>query len=118
MHDNKLKPIFPDFISRAIIHASEQVLEYLAIQHTPDRVEIVLKVDEAGSRSAQIEQQITHAMNDLFLKMNCKPPAIEFRVYDKGVYARYDKQGELTNMKKLRRVERRFQLGEDTDPFI
>ncbi|WP_110930104.1 F390 synthetase-related protein [Paenibacillus bouchesdurhonensis] len=118
LHDNRLKPIFPDFISRAIIHASEQVLEYLAIQHTPDRVEIFLRVDEAGSRSAQIEEHITHAMNDLLLKMNCKPPTIEFSVYDQDVYARYDKQGELTELKKLRRVERRFQLGEDTDPFI
>lgn len=118
MHDNRLRPIFPDFISRAIIHAPEQVLEYLAIQHTPDRVEIFLRIDEASSRSAQIEEHITHAMNDLFLKINCKPPAIEFNVYEQDIYARYDKQGELTELKKLRRVERRFQLGEDTDPFI
>lgn len=103
LDDSRLRPIFPDFISRAIIKASDEVREYAAIQHSPDRMDILLRLDENVSKSAQIEQRVIHEMKDLCIKMGCKFPNIQFQLLHKN-----------NGSKKLRRVERKFQQREDT----
>ncbi len=48
---------FPDYVRRAINQASEDILEYQAIQHTHDRIEIRLILQNGADRS-QIEAGI------------------------------------------------------------
>jgi len=49
--------LFPDYVRRAIILASDAVQEYQAIQHAPDDVELRLVLDRAAER-APIEDQV------------------------------------------------------------
>lgn len=116
--DNRLRPIFPDFISRAIITASDEVSEYVAVQHAPDRLEISLRFKDSGMGSEWVEPKITQAITDLSVKMGCKPPVVHFHLLHDGMI-RIDKVYEKPeDIKKLRRVERRFQLESEQDPFL
>ena len=88
-------PVFPDYISRAIITAAPELHEYKAIQWDVDRIEIMMKIDESLRSSAT--DQIRHVLYDLFDKLGCCHPQLSFTKYQ-----------ALELGVKLRRVERRF----------
>ena len=57
--DEKGRPryLFPDYVRRSINQASDDILEYQAIQHSTDLIEIRLSLDEGSDRS-RIERAI------------------------------------------------------------
>ena len=90
-------PVFPDYISRAIIAAAPELHEYKAIQWDEGRVEIRLKIDE--SRRLSTADHIGDKLYELFDKLGCCKPQLSFTEYqapELGV--------------KLRRVERKFKI--------
>jgi putative adenylate-forming enzyme len=91
-----LKPIFPDFIRRTIILASEDIQEYLVIQKNPDLIEVYLKVAEKLQDS--IQSQVHQSFLDLFSRMGCQVPTIQFKQYEE----------RREHHVKLRRVKREF----------
>jgi putative adenylate-forming enzyme len=99
--ENRLIPVFPDFIRRAIITAHHCIQEYLVIQHHPTQIEISLKIssdDPEGVREA-----VQRSLHFLFDQLGCQMPAITWSSYDR-------RPGTV----KLRRVERRYQLEDIT----
>ncbi|HLO86337.1 MAG TPA: F390 synthetase-related protein [Nostocaceae cyanobacterium] len=91
-----LKPIFPDFIRRTIILASEDIQEYLVIQKNPDLIEVYLKVAEELRDS--IENNVHQSLLELFSRMSCQVPTIHYHKYE-------DRREHHV---KLRRVKREF----------
>ncbi|MBP1993228.1 F390 synthetase-related protein [Paenibacillus eucommiae] len=88
-------PVFPDFISRAIIAASGEVEAYHAVLHAADRLEISLQVkadERAGAQTA-----IAGALEVLCARVGCRMPRLEFTSY----------QPQVSGGRKLRRVESR-----------
>ncbi|NEW05748.1 adenylate cyclase [Paenibacillus sp. SYP-B3998] len=90
-------PVFPDFISRAIISASEAVEAYHAILHAPDRMEISLQLKE--DILIEAKSAIYQSLQALCLRVGCRMPIIEFTPY-----------ALVPGEKKLRRVENRSKL--------
>jgi putative adenylate-forming enzyme len=89
--------VFPDFISRTIITASDLIEAYQAILHTPNRLEISLLVN--NGEQTYVEQSAREGIIKLFLRLGCRVPDIQFTSY-----------GFQPSDRKLRRVERRFPL--------
>lgn len=94
-------PVYPDFITRAIIQASLDIVEYRAIQHTPGLIELSLRVrGEADPQS--LREPILRELERLCGRLGCRLPKLHISRYDWAA-----QEG-----RKLRRVERRFALGE------
>ncbi|WP_337951014.1 F390 synthetase-related protein [Paenibacillus sp. HWE-109] len=94
--------VYPDFISRCIISAAEEVLEYLAVQHTADTVQISFRLQPADEHLRDnVSKRITASIQRLCDQMACAAPRLQFTrlEYEPG-------------LRKLRRVERRFQLSD------
>jgi putative adenylate-forming enzyme len=64
------KPLFPDFVSRKIIAASEKIDEYEIIQTSLNRWEIYVK--------HEFRPAVAEALQELFLRVGCIPPEIIF----------------------------------------
>jgi putative adenylate-forming enzyme len=98
-----LKPIFPDFIRRAIITADPCIEEYVAIQTSPRDLEIMLKTsiyDESPLQKA-VHKKLIHLMQEHHVDV----PHISFCPYQESLAT-----------KKLRRIERRFHVEEELIP--
>jgi len=93
-----LMPLFPDFVSRAIIAALPEAEEYRVIQHGPDKLEIELQLTSASDRG-DAERTVTDAIAELCQRSCCTMPTISFSPYSR-----------MPAERKLRRVERRFSL--------
>lgn len=95
--ENTLKPIFPDYIRRAIITAHPGIQEYFAIQLNPDELNLSIKIQASDEKIAQnaIRSNLLH----LFQTFHTEIPRISFFPYvaPEGVT-------------KLRRIERKFQV--------
>jgi len=76
----KLVPVFPDFIRRAIIIVSEEIEEYMAVQTSADVIEIYLKLPP--ELQASIQPKVSQSLIDLFERYNCKIPQINYREYE------------------------------------
>jgi putative adenylate-forming enzyme len=89
-------PIFPDFIRRAIIIASNDIQEYRAVQKSFDSIEIHLKVPADLEKS--IKEHVDRSLRDLFTRSHCQIPQIDYQPYL-----------VRTNLhQKLRRIQREF----------
>lgn len=87
-------PVFPDFIRRAIMEAAPEALEYRALQHAEDLVEVSLRLPPDPS---DVEERVATRLSQLAEEVGGRPPMVTFTPYAKP---RSDR--------KLRRVERRF----------
>ncbi|MBW4575468.1 MAG: hypothetical protein KME08_09315 [Aphanothece sp. CMT-3BRIN-NPC111] len=94
--NEKLVPIFPDFIRRAIITASTHIQEYIVVQKSTDLIEISLNTP--AELQAQVQAQVYTSLLFLFERLNCKIPEVRYQEY------RTTRQLD----KKLRRVHREF----------
>jgi putative adenylate-forming enzyme len=94
--EKKLIPLFPDFIRRAIIMASEDIQEYMAVQKSPDLMEVALKV--SPELQAEIQPRVHESLMDLFVRSHCQIPHIHYQAYE----TRSDRHH------KLRRIQRKF----------
>lgn len=95
-----LTPIFPDFIRRAIIIASEDIREYLAVQKSPQLIEISLKVPNELLRS--VREKVDRSLVDLWERSHCQIPEIRYSEYPP----------RTAHHQKLRRVKREFNLNQ------
>ncbi|MDJ0616564.1 MAG: adenylate cyclase [Calothrix sp. MO_192.B10] len=95
---DKLIPMFPDFIRRAIIIASGDIQEYLIVQKSPQLLEISLLVPIDIMEELQI--LVKQSLLELFTKFHCQIPEI--------VYQPYPERTE--HHQKLRRVWRDFSI--------
>lgn len=95
-----LKPIFPDYIRRAIISADVSIEEYFAIQTSPMDVEISLKTSSQDNALTQdaVLKMMTHLLEEQRVDM----PNITFSPFKTPLETR-----------KLRRIERRFSIGKN-----
>jgi putative adenylate-forming enzyme len=104
IEDGKPTPVFPDFVTRSIIQASEEILEYRAIQHSLERVEVVVRLPEgyAGEERVEyIDRQLHDELTKLGNKLGCRVPEL-------AVSFCHTSMLQEQNGRKLRRVERRF----------
>lgn len=93
---DRLIPVFPDFIRRAVITASPAIEEYTAHQLSPYELDVALRIPEAHREEA--EARLGRAFKDLFEPLGAQTPLVRFGPYDRA-----------PGLTKLRRVERRFE---------
>ncbi len=94
----ELVPVFPDFIRRAIIIASENIQEYAVVQKSPSLIEVSLKV--INEMREEVEFLVNQSLEDLFNKLGCQVPGVEFK--------EYEVRSQL--YQKMRRVQREFSV--------
>ncbi len=94
----RLVPIFPDYITRAIMNASPEIDEYRAIQHSNAELEIQL-LHAAGAEREEIEGQVRASLEELMRKLGCRNFRLTFAPYSFSPGPR-----------KLRRVERSWSI--------
>ena len=100
LKSEKLKPLFPDFIRRAIITSSPSILEYMVTQLSPLELQINLHCNRDSL--SEVQNQIQQNISDLFEQTSAVCPTIKFGEFtppEKGV--------------KLRRILRKFSVNED-----
>lgn len=95
-----LRPVFPDFIRRAILSVSADIEEYAAVQHSPQLVDVSLKLPEPQREPCC--EQIRRKLAELCAGMSCLPPEVRFTEWDEAQ--------RRPGARKLRRIERKFQL--------
>jgi phenylacetate-coenzyme A ligase PaaK-like adenylate-forming protein len=96
--EENLVPIFPDFIRRAIIVASENIQEYAVVQKKLNLIEISLKVPSTFRQESQA--MVYKNLLDLFEQKHCQIPEICYKEYET----------RAIHHKKLRRVQREFSI--------
>lgn len=98
-------PIFPDFISRAVLIASQKIKEYKVTQRHQNAIEVALQVEQ-DAETTKVKQQVRSELTALFQKLDCITPEITFADY---------KAPQKGN--KLRRIERKWKT-DDIRKFI
>ncbi|HEY9596505.1 MAG TPA: F390 synthetase-related protein [Cyanophyceae cyanobacterium] len=92
----RLIPMFPDFIRRAIILTSDEIQDYRVVQKCPDWIEVSLKVP--AKLQGSIQQKVHQSLLDLFARSHCQIPNIYYKEYEP----------RTEHHKKLRRIQREF----------
>lgn len=87
----QLIPLFPDFIRRAVMFASNDILEYKVIQKSLEKIEVKIKVHHEIN---EVRQSICKEFTKLWQEQNLIVPTIVFTPYDL-----------LPSEKKLKRIE-------------
>jgi putative adenylate-forming enzyme len=98
---NEWQYIFPDYISRAIISASDDIDEYQAIQNTPDDVLVRIQLRNEADRDKLNIRAVIENINNVFIGYNCRLPRISI-VFEKPEFNR--------NSNKLIRIHRNFNI--------
>ncbi|MFH1175560.1 MAG: F390 synthetase-related protein [bacterium] len=93
--------IFPDYISRAIITASEDIDEYQAIQNSPDDILVRIQLRDGAGKEQFDSQAVEKNISDVFNGYGCKPPKIMVAL---------EKPEFNKNSNKLIRIRRNFSL--------
>ena len=93
--------IFPDYISRAIISASEDIDEYQAIQNSPEDVLIRIQLKNEINDDQFNSRAVIKNISDVFVSYQCKPPKIAIV---------FGKPESNKNSDKLIRIQRNFIL--------
>jgi putative adenylate-forming enzyme len=101
----RLKPVYPDFITRAVLAASSAIREYRVIQHEGEALTVELLL-EGGASQTEVERQVTASVEALMLRLGCRMPDLVFTKYTNPEGAR-----------KLRRVERRWAIDQPRLPL-
>lgn len=103
---NNWQYIFPDYISRAIITASEDIDEYQAIQNSPDDILIRIQLKNGVSAHKFDSQAVKKNVNDVFTGYKCRQPKISIS---------FEKPKFNKNSNKLIRIHRNFTVEEEKD---
>jgi putative adenylate-forming enzyme len=91
-------PVFPDYITRAILAASPAIEEYRVIQQGGAELEVELLVAAAAERE-EVERSVSASIEELMGRLHCRVPHLTFAAYS-----------YQAGLRKLRRVERRWQV--------
>lgn len=78
--DNKEISIFPDFIRRAILFASNDIQEFKVIQHSVDKIEIKLKA--LPENLELCKSNVMKELHTLWSTKKCAIPHFFFSHYD------------------------------------
>jgi putative adenylate-forming enzyme len=97
LSEDKLIPIFPDFIRRAVMIASGEIKEYLVIQKSPKLIEVYLLF--ASNTQEELYILVNNSLFDLFNQLNCQIPEITYYPYPE----------RTEHHQKLRRVRRIYE---------
>ncbi|MDI4649186.1 F390 synthetase-related protein [Cohnella hashimotonis] len=89
-------PVYPDFVTRAIMGASVEIEQYRAVQTAPDRWTIEFDLRNGDLRQTA-ESRIRQAVEALCERLSCVAPELSFTSY-----------ARTPGDRKLRRVERRY----------
>lgn len=98
VEDAGIRVLFPDFIRRAVISATDIFLDYKVKQIAVDKIIVELSISD-NQTSAEIKIKIRDNIQQFFKEMDCIIPTISFSTYQ-----------ALPKGTKTRRVERCFQL--------
>jgi putative adenylate-forming enzyme len=98
---NKWQHIFPDYISRAIITASEDINEYQVIQNSPNDILVRIQLKEGVDQKQFNSQAVMKNIYDVFISYNCEQPKISI-VFENPEFNK--------NSSKLIRIHRNFIL--------
>ncbi|MBD8499884.1 F390 synthetase-related protein [Paenibacillus arenosi] len=90
--DNREISIFPDFIRRAIMFASNEIQQFKVIQHRIDNIEI--KLEAPPEHLASCQSNVIQELHALWSTKKCAIPNIFFSHYDIQLHD-----------KKLKRIE-------------
>lgn len=90
-------PIFPDFIRRAVLLSSEEILEYRVHQRSPLELEAAVKLSAAAGDKERVEERVRQELVEVFRQHGCQAPAVHFTAY------RLD-----AGPTKLRRIKREY----------
>ncbi|MCX7747685.1 MAG: adenylate cyclase [Clostridia bacterium] len=93
--EKRLIPVFPDFLRRAVITASDSIEEYVVIQEDLGLIKICL----AGGNMEGVREKVEKNISDLLVKLGLRPVKI---VFIHNIH--------LEKGRKLRRIERRFKV--------
>ncbi len=93
--------IFPDYISRAIITASDSIDEYQAIQNSPEDMLVRLQLRDEPSVSHFDISPVVKNIQDVFRNYDCKPPKVDV-IFGKPEFS--------PNSGKLIRIHRNFDV--------
>lgn len=98
---NRWQPIFPDYISRAIISSSEEIDEYQATQNAPGSVLVRIRLKEDANPKEFNTGTIAESVRDVFVKYKCNLPevSVEFGSPESSI-----------NSGKLIRIRRSFDI--------
>ncbi len=99
--NNEWQYIFPDYISRAIITASEDIDEYQAIQNSPDDILIRIQLKNGVCCNQFESQAVKKNINDVFDSYQCRQPKILI-LFEKPQFNK--------NSNKLIRIHRNFNI--------
>jgi putative adenylate-forming enzyme len=98
--NGKLQFIFPDYISRAIITASDDIEDYQAVQKDFDKV-LIRIIKKAGSMKTSLTKKIINNINSVFASYSCSEPTVDIK-FEKPITNR--------NSGKLIRIFREFKI--------
>ncbi len=93
--------IFPDYISRAVITASEDIDEYQVIQSAPDRVMIRIRLKETISPENFNLDALIRNVQGVFSAYECNPPEVT---------TLFEEPRFNLNSNKLIRIQRTFNM--------
>lgn len=94
--------IFPDYISRAIITASEDIEEYQVLQNSPEEVVVRIQLREQLSpESFTGETAVRKSIESVFANYHCVKPEVTIL---------YENPRFNVNSNKLMRIQRTFKL--------
>ena len=89
-HDGTTELVVPDLIRRAIMQMSDEITDYIAIQKSPNQIEIQLKPDN-------LEDLSMTGFDKLWESKNIQPPKLDIKPYT-----------HMPSATKLRRIYRQF----------
>ncbi len=99
LSDGKLKPLFHDYIRRAIITSSADILEYSVIQNDPANIHVNILTN--GCAVAEIQKKIVENLNNLHIQLKAISPTVQFGKFS------FPEKGA-----KLRRIIRNYPVKE------
>lgn len=96
--------VFPDFVRRAIISASEGVEAYRVRQLDPQTLEVALQ----GQPLSDLQADVSDRLDALWRRLDCAAPALRFETLTEAEPTR----------KKHKRVERCFEIKHPTNDLL
>jgi putative adenylate-forming enzyme len=104
--DGSWQYIFPDYISRAVISASEDIDEYQVIQSAPDRVLVRIQLRDTASADRFAGEEVIAGISGVFDAYSCERPLVTIA---------FEKPQFNPNSSKLIRIQRTFKLDSHDD---
>lgn len=99
-YNGDVRPVFPDFIRRAVIASTDTITDYQVVQRGPSELTLALRCRPGAVTEVEFCAAVER-LQTLFAELGCRAPTI-----------RRSEDLHRAGLTKLRRVERRF----DTPP--